>query len=169
MLFPWTPRDGDDVAEIRGRADALRGQDEFFGRVGDALAGRFPEREPSEQVEDQIFDGFYTTTDKRHLQAFHQAEWQDRPAILAQISDKRLRRLGMRLMFFERPDLVGEEYRQNATQAIIDRWNSEEAAGWTTFHQVAEELGEIEKAGAMSAMDLANLRAFYAERRSYFR
>jgi len=166
MIFPWTPRDGEDATSILGRADMIRGNDEFFGRIGDALAGRFPEREPSEQVEDQIFDGFYTATDKRHLQVFHQAEWQDRPTILAQISDERLRRLGMRLMFFERPDLVGEQYRRNATKAIVDRWNSNEAAGWTTFHQVAEELEEIEKAGAMTMVELAKLRTFYQERHS---
>ena len=166
MLFPWTPRDGEDATSILGRANMIRGQDEFFGRVGDALAGRFPDREPSEHVEDQIFDGFYSTMDKRHLQAFHQAEWQDRPAILAQITDERLRRLGMRLMFFERPDLVGDDYRRNATQAIIERWNYEEAAGWMTFRQVGEELGEIEKAGAMTMVELAKLRTFYQERHS---
>jgi hypothetical protein len=58
MLFAWAPSDEDECSSISERSHALRGPHEFFGRVGDVLAGRFPERGPSEHVEDQIFDGF---------------------------------------------------------------------------------------------------------------
>jgi len=54
----------------------------------------------------------------------------------------------------------------DATQAIHDRWNAEDSVGWTTFHQVAEELDEIEYAGVISVTDLVTLRAFYEGRRS---
>ena len=67
-------------------------------------------------------------------------------------------------MFFERPDLVGEKCRRNAIKAIHERWNSEEAVGWMTFGQAGRELEEIEKAGAMTMVELAKLRNFYQER-----
>lgn len=148
---------------IADRADRLATMTDLHDRIGAALAARFADREASINVEEQIYQGFYTSADQRLLEQFQAAEhWEDRLHILDGIQDERARQLGRRLIFLNRPDLLEPAVVESMTTAMRARWTSaDEDAPWTTFAAVEKQLAEIEADGAMDAAGLAGLRAYY--------
>jgi exodeoxyribonuclease-1 len=99
----------------------------------------FPE---SPNVEEQIYKGFFGTTDKQLMIAFHKAAWPKRPAIVDKFQDQRLRKIGRRLIYLEHPDLLDSN-----TQKEFDREMARRVLGqgennsWLT---IPEALLEIE-------------------------
>jgi exodeoxyribonuclease-1 len=148
---------------IADRADRLASMTDLHDRIGAALAARFADREASVHVEEQIYAGFYTHADQRLLDQFQAAEhWEDRLHILDKIQDERARQLGRRLIFLNRPDLLEASMVDAMTGAMRDRWMSVDVdAPWMTFATVDQQLAEIEAAGAMDAVGLGRLRAYY--------
>jgi len=61
---------------------------------------------PSVHVEKQIYDGFVEKPDERLMDAFHEAEWPKRCAIVEEFHDPRLRKIGTQLIYLERPGLL---------------------------------------------------------------
>ena len=51
------------------------------------------------------------------MQRFHQIPWEQRNGILEQLQDERMRELGRRLIYTERPDAL-----LNHTRADLDAW-----------------------------------------------
>ena len=52
----------------------------FQHRVGDAIAGRYPKKSPSQFIEERIYDNFPTAGDMRVAEIFHHAPWEARRA-----------------------------------------------------------------------------------------
>jgi exodeoxyribonuclease I len=52
---------------------------------------------------------------------FHTVPWEDRPAIVSEFQDVRLRRLARRLIFIERSDLLAEDTRQTMSDEVARR------------------------------------------------
>ena len=77
---------------------------------------------PSAHVERQLYEGgFWSDQDDELLAQFHSSPWEARPSLLRQLADPRLRRLGWRLLFIERPDLLADEDREIAAKAMALR------------------------------------------------
>jgi exodeoxyribonuclease-1 len=74
------------------------------------------------------------------MRQFHLAPWEERPALARQFEDERYRRLSHRLVFFDRPDLLGDDYHRGALDELRrrlvssleakSRWRSIPAAQW---------------------------------------
>ena len=147
---------------IADRAARLANMTELHDRIGIAMSARFADREASVHVEEQIYAGFYTSADQRFLDRFQTASWEERPAILDQISDQRARQLGRRLLYLHRSDLLDATVVNAMTTAMRQRWMSVDPdAPWMTFAEVEKQLAEIEAEGAMDAEGLATLRGYY--------
>ena len=56
----------------------------------------------SPHVEKQIYDGFFERADEELMDAFHEADWSHRIAIVDRFRDQRLRRIGRQLIHLER-------------------------------------------------------------------
>jgi exodeoxyribonuclease-1 len=95
--------------EIARRAAVIARAVEFRARVGEAIAKRYPSKEPSIYVEEQIYDRFPTRTDEFLMERFHKVPWESRAKLVEQMEDSRLRELGYRLIFLERPDVLPAE------------------------------------------------------------
>lgn len=154
----------DDVdPDIAERAARLATMGDLHERVGHALAARFADREASVHVEEQIYSGFYSGGDQRLLDRFQTASWEERPAILDQITDQRARQLGRRLLYLHRSDLLDAAVVDTMNNAVRDRWNSDDPkVPWVTFAEVEQQLAEIEEQQKMEPEALVELRQFYA-------
>ncbi|MDF2116381.1 exonuclease domain-containing protein [Roseiarcaceae bacterium H3SJ34-1] len=75
----------------------------------------------SKYVELQIYDSFIQDWDADVCQRFHAAAWKDRLALIDRFQDARLKKLARRLIYFERPDLLDPETRQQMDRAIWGR------------------------------------------------
>ena len=73
---------------------------------------RYPPFEPSQAVEQRMYEGFPSRADESRVQAFHAAGWGERAAIAETIEDDRYRELARRIVFLEQPDALQPERRQ---------------------------------------------------------
>jgi exonuclease I len=51
-------------------------------------------------VEEQIYERFPSKTDEFLMDQFHRTAWERRPELVERLSDRRLRELGFRLIYF---------------------------------------------------------------------
>ena len=157
------------AAELERRAGLIGQNPAFRQRVGEALAGRFADREPSPHVEQQIYEGFPSEADIALMRRFHEVAWKDRPAIVHSLGDPRLRRLAQRLIYFERPDVLPADTRAALDAEIADHLNTHrDDVPWRTVPQAKRELESL--AARAPTEDIAGfadaLRRFYDERLS---
>jgi exodeoxyribonuclease-1 len=118
--------------------------------------------EPSPHLEEQIYDGFIAEEDAPLLAQFHAASWDDRLALTDRIRDRRLRLLGRRLVYFERPDLFGRKERRDIEIALAKRLlGSEESGKWLTLPDA------VRQADDLIATATGDERNFLGEHRAY--
>ena len=151
---------------VAERANRLANMEELKDRIGAAMANRFADRAESPHVEEQLYSRFCSDRDRILLKSFQQSSWPERLGMLGRLDDPRLRKLGLRLVYLYRPDLLDPDLVQRSTAAMRDRWHAAaDDANWTTFAEVDKQLEEIENSGAMNAPDIGRLREFYDEKR----
>ncbi|MER8600520.1 exonuclease domain-containing protein [Mesorhizobium sp. M0601] len=109
-------------AEVLERVNALRDDQPFLERlrrVAEAAEKVYP---PSPHVEEQLYQGgFPTPQDKARMAQFHAAPWEQREGVARQFQDQRFRRLALRLVYFERPDLMSADLRRAWQTEVHDR------------------------------------------------
>lgn len=130
--------------ELTRRARMIATNMEFRSRVGEALANRYPEKEPSPHVEMQIYDGFASSGDQALMKHFHDVPWADRLQISMEMTDFRMRRIAQRLIYFERPEVLPEKTRTALGREIKARLNAhDDVLPWRTVADARQELDEI--------------------------
>ena len=111
-----------DEAEILERVAQLREDRPFLERLRKAAQAAEPIYPPSPHVEKQLYDGgFPPPQDEMLMQCFHQAPWEERAGLARQLGDARYRRLALRLIYLERPDLLTTEHRCAADDEVRKR------------------------------------------------
>lgn len=108
------------IQEMQTRAQALRDAKGFGARLQEAMAERWPKREPSPHVEERIYDGFPNQADSAAMARFHEAPWIEKARIALSFEDARLRELAERIVFEEKPELLTPQRR-----AAMEQWRHE--------------------------------------------
>ncbi|MBI1257655.1 MAG: exodeoxyribonuclease I [Chloroflexi bacterium] len=117
IIMPWEDGPEGHVANTLGKEEILRRSARY--RKDRALAERLVNAQvesremfsPSAHVEQQIYDGFFTAEDQELMAAFHESPWDRRVEIAGRFIDARLRKLALRLIFFEKPEVLPLEFR----------------------------------------------------------
>jgi exodeoxyribonuclease I len=55
------------------------------------------------------------------MERFHALPWEERPAIISAFTDRRLKQIGKRLLYLERPDLLADATRGEFDRAVAHR------------------------------------------------
>lgn len=130
--------------ELTRRARMIATDMEFRSRVGEALANRYPEKEPSPHVEKQIYDGFSSSVNQTLMKRFHDVPWEDRLQITMEMTDLRMRRIAQRLIYFERAGALPERTRAALDREIQARLNAhDDVLPWRTVADAQQELADI--------------------------
>jgi exodeoxyribonuclease-1 len=151
--------------ELVRRASMITENIEFQSRVGEALANRYPEKEPSPHVEQQIYDGFSSSGDQRLMQQFHDVPWEDRLGIAMEMDDLRMKRIAQRLIYFERPEALPEKTREALSKEVQARLNAhDDVLPWRTVADARQELAKIqsEDLDGSLAVFISNMDTFLA-------
>jgi exodeoxyribonuclease-1 len=113
---------GRNAATLLANADALQQKPDLMRKLLDCAESREKIYWRSAHVEQQLYEsGFWSDRDAEVLTQFHSSPWEARPALVRQLADPRLRRLGWRLLFIERPDLLTGEARDVAAKGMALR------------------------------------------------
>jgi exodeoxyribonuclease-1 len=146
-------------------AQLVAARPDFQERVGQALEDRYAGREAPQHVEQQIYGGFYNANDKKVLEDFKAAGWRNRAQLVEQLNDRRLKQLGMRLVFLNAPEFTSHGYQLAARVAIRDRWlTNDPSKPWTTKAAVEHQLHEIISGEALDQSRVKELQTFYRAR-----
>ena len=144
--------------ELTRRANVLKSDATLRSALIEAyLSIGDDEEEPSQHIEHQIYDGFYSSGDQEKLDAFHLAEWEKRPCLSSQLEDKRLRQISSRLIYFERPDLLDQVAKQGYDIAIAKRLLADETTvPWLTLPKAIAEIEHLIEKADESKLDHLN-------------
>jgi exodeoxyribonuclease-1 len=152
-------------AELERRAQFLADNEDLRQRLIAAHDAAKTEYPPEEHVERQIYDDFFNR-DEHLMDAFHEAAWPDRPAIIEQMQDERLRTIGRRLLHIERPELMDPVTRSQHDQATARRLTAGVGeVPWLVLSKALADLEELlAQATEADAALLVEHRAFLLER-----
>jgi exodeoxyribonuclease I len=131
------------LEELARRAEVLRSDDEFRARLIKLRLSMRAEFEKSVHVEQQIYDGFFTAGDQQRLESFHLVPWEERPPIIEAFEDGRLKTIGRRLLYSERPDLLAAAERARYELHIAKRLLHSGEVPWLTLPQALSEIDEL--------------------------
>lgn len=151
--------------ELERRAQVLSRDEAFRRRLLAAYAAGKEPYPKSPHVEMQIYDGFFNG--EQHLMdAFHNAPWEERVAIVERFCDPRLKAIGRRLIHAERPDLMDAQLRASHDVDLARRLFGEgDAFPWLAIPQALIDLDEmLAAASAADAVLLAEHRDFLVAR-----
>ncbi|HYD86254.1 MAG TPA: exonuclease domain-containing protein [Vitreimonas sp.] len=155
--------------KARLRAHRYMDNSKLQRRIAKVLEDDEREYEAGTTVEEQIYDGFYSNTDKRLLDQFHAAPWSERWGISKQFEDKRLKSLARRLIYFEQPDALPPSQQAQVVRKMAARMLGHEKDGdWTCIPTATKELRERwrEADEAQRAL-LKPLRAYLQNRKKW--
>ncbi|HXN51411.1 MAG TPA: exonuclease domain-containing protein [Candidatus Acidoferrum sp.] len=129
------------LKELERRAKTLQADAALRKRLISAFETLKEEYPTSPHVEKQIYDGFVGEPDEKLMDAFHEAEWPKRKAIVETFQDPRLRTIGRQLIHLERPDLLDKATRREHHMAAANRLLGQgEDISWLTLVEALEQL-----------------------------
>jgi exodeoxyribonuclease-1 len=132
------------VTELNRRAEVLQLDKGFRARLVRVFEKNQKPKTKSVHVEEQIYDSFACDSDVQLMDQFHRAPWEKRLAIASQFQDVRLKRLGRRLIHFEKPETLDPKVRNQHNQAVAKRLlGSDGDPPWLTLSKAMNELDEL--------------------------
>jgi exodeoxyribonuclease I len=160
-----------DEAEILERVAWLRSDPLFLERLRGAAQAAEKTYPPSQHVEEQLYErGFPPPEDKALMVRFHAASWEDRAELIPQFADERYRRLALRIVYIERPDLLSHDRRLASERALRTRlmaaddentpWRSISAAQRETRSLIETGIDDDDRRRQMEYLSYLNDQAF---------
>ncbi|WP_315730341.1 MULTISPECIES: exonuclease domain-containing protein [unclassified Bradyrhizobium] len=133
-----------DTAELNRRADLIQADQAFRERLIKAFELTRDQREPSPHIEEQLYDSFFPREDEALMQQFHLVPWEDRLPLVTALKDRRLRQIGLRLIYTERADLLEALERERYDRALAIRIMGQDAVvPWLTLPKALADLDEL--------------------------
>jgi exodeoxyribonuclease-1 len=133
-----------DETELLERVAQLRDDRPFLARLCRAAQAAEPEYSPSPHVEEQLYErGFPPTEDKILMTKFHAAPWEEKAVLARRFRDERYRRLALRLLYIERPDLLKADLRLASERELRNRLMAAADAG-TRWRSIPVALREAQ-------------------------
>lgn len=127
--------------EIERRADRLADDPQLRAYLVACFLASAEEREASEHVEKQLYDGFFSAADQRRMGQFHTLPWQDRVHLVEEFEDPRLRSIGRILIHCEAPGVLADEMAFAVELAhSIRMLNQEDECEWTSIALALRDL-----------------------------
>ncbi|PCJ61501.1 MAG: hypothetical protein COA65_00635 [Rhodospirillaceae bacterium] len=142
------------IYQLQERARQVKEHPTFADNVAHAIANRYPEREPSKLVEEQIYNAFPSWSDQKLMEQFHQQPWEERLGTVLQLTDDRLGELGERLIYTERPDALPEDVILRRDRWRHERIHAEQSVQWVTAGSALEEVESLRTKGSGKHEDL---------------
>jgi exodeoxyribonuclease I len=152
--------------ELNRRAEYLGSREDLRQRLIAAFEARREDRPVSPYFERQLYDGYFPREDEALMERFHEVPWEDRPAIISAFTDRRLKQIGRRLLYLERPDLLADGTRAEFDRAVALRITTDDAERpWLTLPKAIISIDALlEKADPAAAAHLHDHRAHLTER-----
>lgn len=155
--------DGGSISDVEDRARRVKTDAELCTRL---VAAYMAAREPyplSPHIEERIHNGFPGRDDEARMNAFHQAPWSDRLAIVLSLQDERLHWFGLRLIYFEARSTLPASIRTEVEHRILNQLMGD-GTGCLTYELALAETHRLIGEGGDQHGTLTNYRSFLEKR-----
>lgn len=133
------------LEEVFRRAQTLGSDSTLRKRLIDAFESAREKREPSLYIEEQIYECFFSRSDQNLLDEFHEVAWEHRLALIERFEDKRLKVLGLRLIYHEKPELLSDtlhaEHDKETFRHLIG--DEEGSVPWLTIREALLQIDDL--------------------------
>ena len=130
-----------DLTELERRAALVSKETDLGQRLLAAMTKLRNPYSPGEHVEQQIYSGFFPKEDEALMESFHRTPWSGRPAIIERLRDPRLKKLGLRLLHAEQPNLLHhvscDEHDRDLAHRVL---GNGDAVPWLTLPRAMNQL-----------------------------
>lgn len=157
--------DGGSIGHIEDQARSVKADAYLRARL---VAAYVATREPyplSPHLEERIYNGFPGSDDEGRMNAFHQASWQDRHAIVQGLVDERLRWFGLRLLYSEAPGVLPAAVKAEIERRLADQLAGD-GSGCLTYELALAETDKLMGEGADHDGILSRYRIYVQDRRA---
>jgi exodeoxyribonuclease-1 len=155
--------DGSAVGHVENQAQRMKADADLRARL---VAAYVAAREPfplSPHLEERIYNGFPGPNDEGRMNAFHQAPWPDRLAIVQSFEDERLRWFGLRLMYCEARSVLPAEVRAEVERRLSKQLAGD-GSGCLTYQLALAETDKLIEEGADHDGLLSRYRSYLQDR-----
>ena len=155
--------DGGSIGHVEDQARRVRADAHLRARL---VAAYIAAREPyplSPHLEERIYNGFPVSDDEGRMNAFHQAAWPDRLAIVQDLEDERLRWFGLRLMYSEARGVLPATIKAEIEHRLADQLAGD-GSGCLTYELALAETDKLIEEGADHDYLLSRYRAYLQDR-----
>jgi exodeoxyribonuclease-1 len=159
-----------DPEEALRRRHQLRAEEPFILRLAQAMAQTDSEFGHSAHIEQSIYDGFPSPSDRKLMQEFHRRPWGERFELLPSFNDQKYREFSERIIFEEYPEGLPNNRREALLAWRRNRHTVESDIPWLTIAKAHAELDKIRAEATNDDQRLLNdiseyltgLRALYS-------
>lgn len=155
--------DGGSIGYIEDQARRVKADADLCARL---VAAYIAAREPfplSPHLEERIYNGFPGSEDEGRMNAFHQASWPDRLAIVQGLEDERLRWFGLRLIYFEARGVLPATVKAQIERRLADQLAGD-GSGCLTYELALAETDKLMGEGADHDGLLSRYRIYLQDR-----
>lgn len=157
--------DGDSMRDVEDRARCVKADTDLCTRLVAAyVAGREP-YPLSPHIEKRFHNGFPGRDDEARMNAFHEAPWSDRLAIVQSLQDERLLWFGLRLIYFEARSTLPASIRTEVEHRLLNQLMGD-GTGCLTYELALAETDKLIGEGGDQHGTLTNYRSFLERRRA---
>ncbi len=153
--------------EVRRRAALVAQSTEFQKRVSQLMSQRYDaddEEVAALPVEEAIYSGFYSNSDRALLERWRKTPWDERHQLLREFEDLRLKQLGLRLIAFYAPEALTSQEAKRFSIWLTEAVNSasDQGSKRRSWHDALEELDVLYDEGRVSIELLNALRDYFS-------
>ena len=138
----------------------LREAKEFRARVAEALGQYYEEKEPSEHIEERIYEGFPSGQDARLMEEFHRTAPESKHTLCQQFEDIRFTEFGLRLIYAENPDHLPPSERDRLNTLYKGRFHSNDEVAWMTFTKARADIDRLRAEGQGNQALLSSIEMY---------
>lgn len=155
--------DGGLIGHIEDQARRVKADSYLRARL---VAAYIAAREPyplSPHLEERIYNGFPRPDDEGRMNAFHEASWPDRLAIVQSFEDERLRWFGLRLIYCEARGVLPATVKAEIERRLADQLAGD-GSGCFTYERALAETDKLMGEGADHDGLLSRYRIYLQDR-----
>lgn len=131
--------------EIQRRVTRVKNNSNFRERIIKIACQNKKEWDSSPFVEKQIYDKFLTKNDQLLMDLFHKLPWESRYKFLEGISDERIRELGARIIYAERPDVLTLLTHNSYSSLFANRILENSECDWMTYEKAINQIEHLKE------------------------
>tara|TARA_B110000971_G_C19841405_1_gene422687 strand:+ start:128 stop:766 length:639 start_codon:yes stop_codon:yes gene_type:complete len=134
--------------KLAARAKLIKNNKEFAEKISDIKKEEAEEKMHSKSQEDifteeSIYTKFTSTEDNNLMPEFHKIGWNEKLSFLSKFKDERLKYLGRKLMYMEKPEILPEYDYNLMHKEMAKKLLSTNNEKWNTIPRTYSEIDTL--------------------------